>query len=81
MPFTITVDNIADLYLDQVRRELRTDVGFNWQGWTQAARYALDNKKNPEEALRWAETGVQKPGDLLLALYPRRRAGGERQGR
>jgi hypothetical protein len=55
VPFTIAVDNIADLYLDQVRRELRSSPGFNWQNWNAAAQYALQNKKNLEEALGWAE--------------------------
>lgn len=55
VPFTISVDDIADLYLDQVRRELRSSPGFNWQNWNAAAQYALQNKKNLEEALGWAE--------------------------
>lgn len=58
VPFTISVDNIADLYIAQMRRELRSSPGFNWQNWTAAAQYALQNKTNLEEALRWAERGA-----------------------
>lgn len=55
VPFTISVDNIADLYLTQIRHELRSSPGFTWQNWAAAARYALQNNKNLDEALAWAE--------------------------
>ncbi len=55
VPFTISVDDIAGVYLAQMRQELRSSPGFDWQNWTAAARYALQNKKNLEEALTWAE--------------------------
>ena len=55
VPFTISVDNIADLYIDQIRQELRSSTGFNWQNWAAAAQYALQNNKNLEEALAWAQ--------------------------
>ena len=58
VPFTISVDDIADLYIDQIRRELRSSPGFNWQNWTAAAQYALQSKKNLQEALAWAERGA-----------------------
>jgi tetratricopeptide (TPR) repeat protein len=55
VPFTISVDNIADLYLAQIRQELRSSPGFNWQNWAAAAQYALRNNKNLDEALAWAQ--------------------------
>ena len=55
VPFTVTVDNIADLYFDQIRRELRSSPGFNWQNWNTAAQFALQSQKNLDEGLRWAE--------------------------
>jgi hypothetical protein len=58
VPFTISVDSVADVYIDQIRRELRSSQGFNWQNWAAAAQYALQNKKNLEEALGWAEKGA-----------------------
>jgi hypothetical protein len=62
VPFTVSVDRISDLYLDAMRRELRSSPGFNWQNWVTAARYTLDNKTNLEEGLRWAEKGALDPG-------------------
>ena len=62
LPFTITVDNVASLYMDIVRQELRSSPGFAWQNWMSAARYSLDSKTNLEEGLRWAEKAAHGPG-------------------
>lgn len=61
VPFRITVDNAADLYVQNMRNELRSSPGFGWQGWNMAAQYALENKVNLEEGLRWAENAVNPP--------------------
>jgi Protein of unknown function (DUF2911) len=58
VPFTITVDNALDLYVENLRRELRSNPGFHWQSWNAAAQFALQNKVNLPEALRWAETAI-----------------------
>ena len=60
VPFTITVDNPADLYLAQIRNELRTNHGFQWSNWNAAARYALQNRKL-DDALRFADVAVNTP--------------------
>jgi tetratricopeptide (TPR) repeat protein len=61
VPWTITVDGMTDLYVANLRRELRSSPGFNWQGWEQAARFCLDKKVNPAEALAWAQNAVSLP--------------------
>jgi hypothetical protein len=61
LPLTVTVDNSRDLYLANLRRELRSEPGFTWQGWANAAQYALANKANAE-ALEWA-TQAATPGN------------------
>lgn len=61
VPMTITVDNMADRYITNLRKELRSSPGFNWQGWLGAAQYALQNKTNLKEALSWAEAAVTNP--------------------
>jgi hypothetical protein len=61
VPWTITVDNITDLYIENLRRELRNTPGFNWQGWQQAAKFCLDNKTNLKEAMVWAQNAVSLP--------------------
>jgi hypothetical protein len=60
IPFTISVDNPVDLYLAQIRNDLRTNMGFQWQNWNAAARYALQNKR-PELAMEFAQVAVSRP--------------------
>jgi hypothetical protein len=62
LPFTIAVDDIAGIYVDNLRRELRSSPGFSWKNWTAAARYCLENKKNLEEAMIWADKGAHLLG-------------------
>ena len=62
VPITLSVDNMTDLYVDNLRKELRSDPGFTWQNWVAAARYCLDNKTNLPEALVWADQAAHKPG-------------------
>ena len=53
VPISITVDTPA-IVLANMESELRGLAGFFWQGWDQAARYALDNGVRLEDALGWA---------------------------
>ena len=61
VPFTIKVDNATDLYLTQIRNELRNDTGFQWVNWDNAARYAL-RAKRPKDALEFADAAVNRGG-------------------
>jgi tetratricopeptide (TPR) repeat protein len=62
VPFTISVDDMPTLYIDNMRRELRNAPGFRWQEWQAAAQYCLQQNKNLEEALTWAENAISIPG-------------------
>ncbi len=55
IPFTIEVDYIKE-QLASFRRELRTEKGFIWQSWDQAAQWCLQRNVNLDEALRWADS-------------------------
>ena len=57
IPFKIDVD-VVNTQLASFRKELRTDKGFTWQGWDQAAAYCAQNKANLDEALLWADTAT-----------------------
>ena len=61
VPWTITVDNANELYVEKLRLELRTQPGFNWEGWQEAADFCLDNKVNLKEGLVWAQNAVSLP--------------------
>jgi tetratricopeptide (TPR) repeat protein len=58
VPIHLTVDNANDLYVENLRRELRSDPGFNWQNWNQAAQFALQRKVNLQEAEVWAQQAI-----------------------
>ena len=57
IPFKIEAD-VVNTQLTSFRKELRTDKGFTWQGWDQAAAYCAQNKVNLEEGLLWADTAT-----------------------
>jgi tetratricopeptide (TPR) repeat protein len=56
-PFKIEVD-LNKTQLSSIQRELRSDKGFTWQAWDQAAQWALQNNTNLEQALLWADTAT-----------------------
>ncbi len=57
VPFTISVSNIANLYLNTVRNELKNAQGFSWENYAAASHYALQNK-DPKDALQWAKVAA-----------------------
>ena len=57
IPFKVEVD-LQKLQLESFRKELRTDKGFTWNAWNQAARYCLENNINLEEGMQWAQKAV-----------------------
>jgi hypothetical protein len=60
LPWTITVDDPNGIYVASLRRQLRSNRGFTWMAWQQAAQFCLDNKINLKEALDWAQAGVSR---------------------
>ncbi|MCC6129486.1 MAG: DUF2911 domain-containing protein [Acidobacteria bacterium] len=62
VPFTIVVENPDQIYLAEIRKELRSSSGFTYRGWEQAAEFCLQKKTNLAEGLKWAETAVSGPG-------------------
>ncbi len=57
IPFKIEVDYIKE-QLASFRRELRTENGFIWQSWNQAAQWAVQHNTNLEEALLWTDSAT-----------------------
>ena len=58
VPFTISVPNIHDLYVEQMSRELRGSHQFTWTNWEAAAQYCLTNKTHLKEGLAFAQKAV-----------------------
>jgi hypothetical protein len=61
IPFSIAVDNPNQLWVDQMRAELRQSAGFSYQNWQQAADFCAQNKFNLAEGLTWAQRAVSDP--------------------
>lgn len=57
IPFSIETDYITN-QLQSFRNELRTDKGFGWQAWNEAAQWSLQHHTNLEQALTWADTAT-----------------------
>lgn len=57
IPFTIEVDYLKD-QVESFRRELRTEKGFIWDSWDQAAQWCLQNNINLEQALVWTDSST-----------------------
>jgi len=57
IPVKISVD-VVKTQLESFRRELRTDKGFTWESWDQAAAFCAQHKTNLDQALMWADSAT-----------------------
>ncbi|HSE64419.1 MAG TPA: DUF2911 domain-containing protein [Thermoanaerobaculia bacterium] len=57
VPFRVEVDT-PSVVMASIRKELRDLPRFSWQGWNQAAAYALRSKTNIDEAITWADRSI-----------------------
>ncbi len=56
-PFKVEID-LNKTQVESFRNELRTDIGFNWLPWQQAAQWCVEHNTNLEEALLWCDTAT-----------------------
>lgn len=49
---------VDDIVMANAAEELKGQAGFNWQGYSSAANYALQNKVNQEKALAWIDQAI-----------------------
>jgi hypothetical protein len=61
LPWTITVDNIEDYYVQNIDRELQNATGFSPENWTAGAQYCLQTKTHLDKGLQWAQMAVDSP--------------------
>ncbi|MGV3657136.1 MAG: DUF2911 domain-containing protein, partial [Chitinophagaceae bacterium] len=68
IPFKVEVDYVQE-QLASFNRELRTERGFFWLAWQQAAQWALQRNVALEQALQWADSasGPSFGGGQLFA--------------
>ena len=70
IPFKIEVDYIKE-QIESFRKELRTDKGFTWASWDQAAQWSVQHNTNLDEALLWADSATSRTfgGDRLFQTW------------
>jgi tetratricopeptide (TPR) repeat protein len=56
-PVKIEFD-VDKIVMNNAVEELKGPVGFNWQGYNSAANYALQNKTDFDQALKWADQAI-----------------------
>ena len=56
-PFTVETD-VNKNQLTIFRNELKSNKGFDWKPWAQAAEWCADNNTNLEEGLQWADYAI-----------------------
>ena len=61
VPLRIDVPNTKELYVAQIRKDLLSWPGFNYQNWQNAAQMCVALNINLEEALVWAEKAISEP--------------------
>jgi hypothetical protein len=70
IPFRIQTDVTAN-QIAIFRKELRSDKGFNWFAWNQAAQWCAQHKVNLDEALLWADSATSQTfgGNTQFVAY------------
>jgi hypothetical protein len=58
VPFKVAVDTKAQTYA-AIQDQLKGLAQFSWQGWDQAANWALQVEDHYEEALGWTDRSIQ----------------------
>ncbi len=65
--WNIKVDNINQIYLTQLKKELQSVPGFTFQGYLSAAQFSLRNDADLEQGLKWADNAIQTIGTGSMA--------------
>ena len=70
IPFRVEVDYLNE-QIESFRRELRSDKGFTWEAWAQAAQWCVQKNTNLQEALLWSDsaTSVNFGGDQSFQAW------------
>lgn len=58
IPFKIEVP-VTEIVLTDIRKSLKSSPGFSRENWEQAARYAMNNRGDLNEAMQWINNAIQ----------------------
>ncbi len=61
--------NVDEIVMANATEELKSTIGFNWQGYSSAANYALQNNINQDMAMVWIDKAIaQNKGFGTLSI-------------
>lgn len=64
--FPVKIEFAVDsIVMANAEQELKNTVGFTWQGYASAANYALQNKVNLEEGMKWIDQAVAQNKNFM----------------
>lgn len=58
VPFKVSID-VPHVVEQSLAKQLRGGAQYVWMSWDEAANYLLDNKLDPQLALKYADTSIQ----------------------
>jgi hypothetical protein len=61
VPLNIKVENIGDVYITHLRKELTNALGFDYRAYDAAAQYCAQNNVHLDDGLKWAEMAISSP--------------------
>ncbi|HYL78799.1 MAG TPA: DUF2911 domain-containing protein [Bryobacteraceae bacterium] len=61
VPWTIKVDNVNDVYVTRLRRELTGENAFDYRAYDAAAQYLVQAGTQLDQALKWADAAISAP--------------------
>ena len=59
--FKIEVEDMNELYYENMALELETTPGFTWQGFVTAANFCVQNNFHLDQALVWSDAAISMP--------------------
>ncbi|HYM82086.1 MAG TPA: DUF2911 domain-containing protein [Candidatus Limnocylindria bacterium] len=68
IPIHITVDDMAGLYVENLKQEFRNQQSFKWQNFREAAIYCLTSKSHLDQGLAWAQEAAIDPQNGVANL-------------
>lgn len=69
VPMSIQVDNINEIYITKIRKDLKNAVGFDYRGWDAAAQFCVTANTHLDDALAWADKAISGPGGLGVTNF------------
>ncbi len=63
VPVRISVDDMAGVYVENLKDEFRNAQAFKWETFMDAANFCLRSRAHLDQGLLWAQEAVSRPGN------------------